>query len=247
MKWMRIFVVSLLLVSSFSQAQDSHEWDWKIAPYLWTAGISGDLAIGDINQDVGVSFSQILDDLDIGGSVFAELGKGQHAVHVDYTYLRVKAGPTELPNPPFPPNAELTSKMTTNLFETAYNYRLRGPGGPAIVVGARLIDLEMRMSPANLPAATTGPNWWDYFAGVKTHNEISTNWDFDFYGTIGTGGSDLPWTLQAMFSRRFSNSNRLGLGARVWDIDYTERKGLQDQITVFDVTFYGLIIGYEFN
>ena len=86
-----------------------------------------------------------------------------------------------------------------------------------------------------------------YFAGVKTHNSISTNWDFDFYGTIGTGGSDLPWTVQGMFGRRFSNGNRLGLGVRVWGIDYAEGEGLAGQYTTLDTTFYGLMIGYEFN
>ncbi len=56
-----------------------------------------------------------------------------------------------------------------------------------------------------LPASTAGPGWWDYFVGIKTHNSISAKWDFDFYGTHGTGGSDLPWTLQAMFGRRYAN------------------------------------------
>ena len=57
---------------------------------------------------------------------------------------------------------------------------------PALVLGARLIDMEIRMSPARLPEVTAGPSWWDYFVGIKTHNTISPKWDFDFYGTVGT-------------------------------------------------------------
>jgi len=105
----------------------------------------------------------------------------------------------------------------------------------------------MRMNVGNLPAITSGPDWWDYFVGVKTHNAISEKWDFDFYGTIGTGGSDLPWTLQGMFGRRYSNGNRLGLGVRVWGIDYSEGEGLRGEFTALDATFFGLMIGYEFN
>jgi hypothetical protein len=137
--------------------------------------------------------------------------------------------------------------MTINIFEPAYNYRWNGPDGPALVLGARLMDIKMRMNIADLPAVTVGPDWWDYFVGIKTHNTISTNWDFDFYGTIGTGGSDLPWTLQAMFGRRFSNDNRLGLGLRSWGLDYSSNNGIMGDYTALDATFYGLMLGYEWN
>ena len=247
MKLIRYWFILLALVSTTAWSQDSDSWDWKIAPYLWTVGISGDLTIGDINQDIDVSFSDILKDFEVGGSVFSEFGKGNHAVHFDYTYIRLRPDPTPLPAPPFPPDSELATKMTINIFETAYNYRWKGPGGGAFVLGARLMDIKMRMTLSDLPAVEIGPDWWDFFVGVKTQNKISANWDFNFYGTIGTGGSDLPWTLQAMFGRRFSNDNRLGLGVRVWGVDYSENEGIMGQFTRIDATFYGFLIGYEFN
>jgi hypothetical protein len=43
-----------------------------------------------------------------------------------------------------------------------------------------------------------------------------------------------------MFARRFSSGNRLGLGVRIWDIDYSENK---DQYNALDLTIYGLMIG----
>ena len=245
MKWTRIIVLTLTIVSSSAWAQDSDQWDWKIAPYLWMTNLDGSLSMGPIDQDIDMSFSDILSDLEIGGSVFAEFGKGNHAVHIDYTYLRIKPDPTVLPSPPFPPNGELSSKLTVNIFEPAYNYRWKGPGGPALVLGARMTDMSIRLSPENLPAVTGGPSWWDYFVGIKTHNAISPKWDFEFYGTVGTGGSDLPWTAQAMFNRSYSNDNRLNLGFRVWGVDYSETK--DSQVTALDLTYYGFMIGYEFN
>jgi len=247
MKLTRYLSVLLMLSCGSAWAQSSSDWDWKIAPYLWTVGIDGDIAIGSIEQNVEVSFGDILSDFELGGSVFTEFGKGNHAVHFDYTYIRLRPDPTPLPSPPFMPDSELATKMTINIFEPAYNYRWNGPNGPAVVLGARLMDIKMRMNIGNLPAATAGPDWWDYFVGVKTHNAISQNWDFNFYGTIGTGGSDLPWTLQAMFGRRFSNDNRLGLGVRIWGVDYSDREGIMNQLTVLDATLYGLMLGYEFN
>ena len=262
MKLVQIIFVVLLLASNPVWAQDSDSWDWRIAPYLWTVSVDGKLSIGPLNQDVDVSFSDILSDLDFGGSIFGEFGKGNHAVHFDYTYLRLKPDPTELP-PLFPQGSTLSTKMTINIFEPAYNYRFGGAGSTALVVGARYLDIEMRMTPdialPELPVTppveppfqtgplTVGPSWWDYFVGVKTNNRISANWDFAFYGTIGGGDSDLPWTLQGMFGRRFANDNRLGLGVRVWGIDYSEYEGVMDRYTRIDATFYGFMIGYEFN
>jgi len=245
MNRMHIIGVALALVSSTAWSQGYDQWDWKITPYLWGINMTGDVSIGPINQDIDVSFSDILSNMELGGAVFTEFGKGNHSVHFDYTYLRLRPDPTELSSPPFPPNAELATKMTVNIFEPAYNYRWNGPSGPAFVIGARLTDLSVRMNPTNLPAVSSGPSWWDYFVGIKTHNTISANWDFDSYATVGTGGSDLPWTLQAVFGHRFANDNRLNLGFRLWGVDYSQGKGVRR--TALDLKYYGFMIGYEFN
>ena len=50
-----------------------------------------------------------------------------------------------------------------------------------------------------------------------------------------------------MFGRKFSNGNRLGIGVRIWGIDYSEGEGIGNQFTALDATFSGLMIGYEFN
>lgn len=245
MKSARILGLALILISNSAWSQDNSKVDWRITPYLWMVNMEGSMSVGPIDQDVDMSFSDIVKDLDFAGEVFAEVGKDKHAVHVDYTYLRLKPDPTELPNPPFQEGAELSSKLTANLFEAAYKYRWNGPNSHALVLGARLIDIEMRMTAGDLPAVTAGPSWWDYFVGIQTRNQMSPKWDFGFYGTVGTGGSDLPWTAQATFGRRYSNDNRLMLGLRAWGIDYSKDGGRN--ASTLDMTFYGLMVGYEFN
>jgi hypothetical protein len=245
MRWTRIIGFVLLTSSSFAWSQESDKWDWRIAPYLWGINMEGDTSLGPVHQEVDVSFSDILDNLELAGQVYAEFGKGNHSLHFDYTYLRLRPEPTILQSPPFMPGAELATKMTINMFEPAYNYRWKGPDGPALVLGARLTDMQVRMNPGNLSAISSGPDWWDYFIGIKTHNAISENWDFDFYGTVGTGGSDLPWTLAATFGRRYSNENRLLLGFRLWGVDYSQGSGLRS--VALDLSYYGFVLGYEFN
>ena len=100
MKSLRLIGVFLALISTSGWAQESSGMDWKITPYLWMVGISGDVAIGPIEQELDVSFSDVWNDFEIGGAVFAEFGKDKHAVHLDYTYLRLRPDPTPLPSPP---------------------------------------------------------------------------------------------------------------------------------------------------
>jgi hypothetical protein len=245
-----VLTSTLGMLATSTWAQDENNWDWKIVPYLWAVGIEGTVSIGPVDQEVDVSFKDFLDDLDFGGAVYAELGKGRHAVHLDYTYIRLIPDPADLPSPPSPSGSTISSKMTINIFESAYNYRFEGHDGLALVIGARYIDLAMKMTPdialseplpPELPVSnetlTAGPSWWDYFVGIKTHNEISTNWDFEFYGTIGGGDSDTPWSVQAMFGRRYSNENRLAW-AFVYGISITrktkaQRASLPDLMPLF--------------
>ncbi len=252
-------LIALATLPGLAGAQDSDDVDWKIAPYLWMVGIDGSAVVAGYEQDLDVSFSDILDDFDVGGSVYAEVGKGHHAVSFDYTYLRLKPDDTPLPSPPTPPGSTMSPKMTTNIFEAAYNYRFDGLNSTALVGGARYLDIALRLTPninepdvpiePPIPAEPVefGPSWWDAFVGVKTYNAISANWDFEFYGTVGFGESDWPWTVQAMFGRRFSNDNRLGLGFRAWGIDYSDSNGFMGEYAEIDVTFYGFMVGYEFN
>jgi hypothetical protein len=260
---LRATALALGLVSTGLYAQASDSWDWKIAPYLWGVNIEGALSVGELSQDLDVSFSDILSDMEVGGSIYAELGKGRHAFHFDYTYLRLKPEPTPLPAPPYPGDSTLSSKMTTRIFETAYHYRFGDAENLALVLGARYLDIEMRLTPNVGTAAppvdpnveppfqreplSAGPSWWDGFVGLKTSHRLGEKWDFNFYGTVGAGGSDFPWTLQAIFGRRFSNDNRLGLGLRMWGIDYTGNKGRIAELVRIDTTFSGFVVGYEFN
>lgn len=244
MNWIRNIMLVLLTVSSPLLAQDSETWNWKVAPYLWGINLEGDVSIGELSQEIDVGFDDILSNMELAGQVYAEVGRDNHSVHFDYTYLRLRPEATPLASPPFLPGAELASKFTANIFEAAYNYYWRGSDGPAFVLGARMTDMEIRMNPGNLAARVVGPDWWDYFVGIKTHNAISSNWDFDFYGTVGTGGSDLPWTLAATFGRRYSNENRLLLGFRLWGVDYSQKNRIN---TSLDLRYYGAVVGYEFN
>jgi hypothetical protein len=251
MKLTKVFLALLALQSVSAQAQES--WDFKVIPYLWMVGIDGTMSVGPVDNDLDVSFSDILSDMDIGGSVVFRGMRGKHGFHLDYTYLRLKPDPMLLPAPPFPEGSGLNQKLTINILEAAYNYELpmSGASNAQFLIGARNTDMEIKLrsnngyAPINLSG---GPSMLDYFVGVRTETPIGEGkWAFNFMGTIGGGDTDLPWTLQGVFSRKFENNNRLAIGARIWNLDFTEPNGIMGLRMGMDVKMAGLMIGYVFD
>src|SRR5262245_57578380 len=51
------FVAAALMASSAS----AQEIDWRVTPYLWAAGIDGEIGLGNLRRDVDVDFSDLLD------------------------------------------------------------------------------------------------------------------------------------------------------------------------------------------
>jgi hypothetical protein len=45
------FCAAALLAAAEGSAQ---EWNWQVTPYLWGAGIEGDIAIGPVARDVDI-------------------------------------------------------------------------------------------------------------------------------------------------------------------------------------------------
>ena len=77
-----------VLATQQVQAQDfSPDPDWKVSVYLWTMGLDGDIGIGPINADIDVSFSDILDQLDYGGSVVFRRDWGRNVLVFDLSYF----------------------------------------------------------------------------------------------------------------------------------------------------------------
>ena len=128
-------MILLVAVTSSAWAQDSDSWEWSVIPYLWGVNMDGDMAVGPIDADLDVSFSDILSDLDIGGSLATRFKKGSHGFHVDYTYLRLKPDNADLPSPPFFPGSNAISKEDLKLLLPLEKVGMPGRGGMALAFG----------------------------------------------------------------------------------------------------------------
>src|SRR5439155_21780998 len=68
------------------------EWTITVAPYLWAAGINGDVGLfGREPVKVDESFSDIFQDLKFGGMAVAELHNGTWGLFGDVVYAKTEA------------------------------------------------------------------------------------------------------------------------------------------------------------
>jgi len=240
----RLVSVILLAVGGVAEAQESgDDWDWKVAPYLWTLAGDGSSRVGPVEADIDFSFGDVISNLDFAAELFVAADRGHHGFHGDFQYMKLEPDPTPAPIG----SGQIDTKIELTTAEAAYRYHVNGAEyGSTLLLGARYIDTTVTLTPTNVSRESASIDWVDGFVGYQYVANLSGKWDSQFQLTAGTGGSDLILTFEFVFAREFSNGDHLALGARVWDIDYddTTTRGAPFNL---DLTLYGLLIGYIFD
>lgn len=231
--------VAIVIIAFFLTAPASaQQWDWKLTPYLWAAGLDGSATIGPLTSNVSVSFADVVDVLRGGGLVRIEAQKNRHGFYGDLVFLRLKEEDARDTI-----GGTLELKLDAIIVEGAYFYRFGDHY--ALEVGARYWDFETTLRPAVLPEVSRANDFVDGFVGFRSEFDVSENWDLLLRANVGGGGSDYSAGLQLDFRREFASGNTLDLGYRALDVDYKDGTGLL--ATGLDLTMQGLTIGYTFD
>ena len=229
----------LAIIAIFAAAPSSAQnWDWKLTPYLWAAGLDGSATVGATTGDVSVDFTDVLDILRGGGLVRIEAQTDRNGFYGDILYLRLKEEEAR-----DTVGGSLELKLDALIAEGAYFYRMGNVY--ALELGVRYWDFETTLRPALLPEVKRASDVFDGFIGFRSEFEISEKWDMLFRGNVGGGGSDFSAGLQIDVRRRFANGNTLDIGFRALDIDYEKGDGLA--AVGLDMSMQGLAIGYTFD
>ena len=245
MRAFRMVALALVLaVGAPALAQSaSPDWEFGVAPYLWGAGIDGDVKIGRLpSQGVEVSFSDLLDVLDIGGMLAFEGRKGRWGFVVDGIYLKFEDD-APAPDPTFGTvNAELTQQWYT---AAATCRVIDGKVALDLLGGARFTDMDVDLSlaggVASGRAVSRGTDWWDGIVGGRVRYKPTEHWTIMGYLDAGLGGSDLTWQLAGGASYSFNKTIAVGAGYRVLDQDY-DKSGFQ-----YDTAVAGPYVGVRFG
>jgi hypothetical protein len=245
-----VVALALLLVAAPLQAQapagtEARKWEYRLTPYLWTAGLDGTLGAGGRTADVDLSFSDIIEDLDFAAMLTFEARRGPRVFLLDTTYTDT-SDDAETPGPLFS-GGDFTSKQLMVDLEVGQRVSQSPKLSVDALVGLRYwnvkneLDLEAGTAPA--VEVRSSKSWLDPVLGALARASLSPKWNASLKFDIGGFGiaSDFTWQFFAGFNYALSQKGSLVFGYRYLDVDY------DDDGFVYDVATHGPLLGYQFK
>jgi hypothetical protein len=228
-------------------------WTFTIAPYLWMAGLNGDVGVfGSEPVHVDQSFGDILDDLEFSGMVVGELHNGTWGVFADVIYVKTSADgeiTRAIGGVPVELNASLETESFTATVMGEYRVLSNERATVDLMAGARIWsvdnDISASLAAGGAPVAAfsgnDGDTWVDAIVGAKTRVNLDAKWYLNGWGMIGGGGSNVTWDVLAGIGYQWNDRLSTTLGYRALGVDY-EEDGF-----VYDVVQHGPVLGLVFR
>lgn len=227
----------LLVVALPAQAG---EWKHEFAPYLWGAAMSGQAGIGSLAADVDMSFSDIVDDLELGFMGTYRATGERYVINVDAIYMGL--GATEKgPGGAF--KADIDMDQTALEVDGGYRVTERFTA----LVGLRYVDLSGKVAidgPLGVQRSPeSGADWVDPVVGAIYALPIGERWSTSFRGDVGGFGVGSDFSWQAIATLRWQATPTLGVLAayRYLSMDY--ESGHNSNYFKYDIDSQGPALG----
>lgn len=209
------------------------DWEFKLAPYLWFAGLEGDVATipGVPPAPIDVSPSQAIEDTEAALMLMFDARRGRHGLFVDFLYTDVRSTEEVFPNL----GVSLRSVSKSTVLSGAYQYRLaEGEANNLDLMGGlRYWEVDSALSFTG-PLEVSGRNkedWVDPFIGLKGYHRFGSSKFYTSYGAAVGGfdaGSKLFYDLNLNLGYQWTDSIGTVVGYRLFDVDYDHKGFLWD-------------------
>jgi hypothetical protein len=205
---------------------DPDKWTFGVEVYAWGAAI-GIETIG--GNDIDISFSDIIDNLDLTVMAMTMARKGNWTVLADVIYMDLdddQNGAVNFPNRPNLPAVSTYGKVQMQAFigtlEGGYRVFESESTRLDAMLGARYLDVDVDLTldvgPFGTKASDSEGNW-DGIVGLLGTTSLSPKWYLTYYADVGTGQSDLTWQALASLSYRFKHVDAVA-GYRYLDYEF---------------------------
>jgi hypothetical protein len=227
-------------------------WVFQVTPYLWAAGIEGDISPFRATPTLHIekSFSDILEDLNFGGFVHFWARKDRFVLLGDVMYVNTTESKVigELPILGAVPglSAEVDSTQFTSTLQAGY--RLYGASQMTIDLlgGARFWYLANRVTVhfAGFSLSRKADfHWIDPVISACTFFKIFDKVSVLVYGDVGgfDVGSQFTWQVLATVNYSLNDNFAVSAGYKALAVDYASDGH------VFDTTLSGPVLGLTYR
>lgn len=199
------------------------KWQHTAALYMLAAGMSGEAAIGPVGADVDVSFSEILENLEIGAFAAYRGTNGTWSVMVNTMFIGL--GATKDGRLGGAADVDFDQAMLE--VDAGWRYAKHFE----LYFGLRATDLDMNLEVRPAIGATQNADdqqtWVDPLVGIRFETPMGSNWTFVARGDVGGFGvgSDFAWQAMTHFDWRISKHWGAAFGYVALDMDYEDGDG----------------------
>jgi hypothetical protein len=245
MKTMRVVAVAaslLLSAGMMTFAAEPQGWKVEITPYAWLAGVSGDATINGQKTDFEKKFSDIVDAVDLGGSLLTVVQYNRFLLWGQVDYFSTDTSKMDIEDQP--QGGSLDTKMF--LGEAAVGYQIDGwAEGQTfdLLVGVRTLQMESDLTIYGHPGTTSkDTDLVDPMFVVRPSIPVfpSKIDGLRFNPTLAIGGggdSDLVYELQPQLQYQITDSVAARIGYRTVGYKF------KDGDNKLNINLEGLIVG----
>lgn len=222
-------------------AQPAEEWQFTVSPYLWGAGIRGDVGHRSTGtQFMKTDFSDIAHDLDVAVMMMGEARKGRYSLLADLMFIDTTTR-NDLPDGAAASRLKVDSRTVSGFLGAGYtlleerDWRLDAVGGARVWYSST--SLRFQGGDADGMGGSDRATWVDGVAGARGQYALTPTVWLSAWGLAGGGQSRLDWDAAALVGWTFAPGFSAVAGYRAMGVDY-RHNGF-----VYDVVQQGPILG----
>ena len=237
------------------------DWNYSLAVYAWLLGLNGTVGVKGQTSDVNMSFGDIWDQFDVGGSLHGELlYKNKYGFIIDPTFIKLSTNDVDDP--------VKSTRTKIWLVEIIGFYRIfdiptkygqsqgykKSSVALDVLFGGRYLAIDNKITfnnlgPVSPPSVSGKKDWFDFIVGGRVIWQATDRWSLigrtDFGGFDFNFSSKFSWNGVGFVGYDPVDWMQILLGFRGMYIDYTDGSG--DNRFVFDSWLYGPMIGLNFH
>ncbi|MCP4769668.1 MAG: outer membrane beta-barrel protein [Gammaproteobacteria bacterium] len=228
--------ISALLVASMATPAFADEPWTEVGVYIFATEISGDATLGSVTADVDMSFSDILDNLDIGFMAYIEHRRDEWSFIGDIAHLKIEDDDSGTVGRAL--EIGLEAELTQTVLEGFAGYRFLNKSydssdlGVDVLFGARhvALDIDITLDTAlagfsNTRSRSEEEDWIDYVVGIRLESDYRNGWGSMVWLDLGEGSDSSSYQALAMVNYATSDTWKFYGGYRLLNLEYETGSG----------------------
>jgi hypothetical protein len=209
-------------------------WTVDVSVFMLGAAMDGMIGVGANEADLDVSFSDVLDALEMGGMGSLRVTRGRWAFTTEVIYMGLGGSAGSV-------HVDVDQWMV----EPSGSFRVSDRFESIVGVRYTSMSAALRGPFGRSPSGTV--DWWDPIIGGRVMLPMGEAWTFNLRADVGGFGvgSDFAWQFFPYASWQFGERSSMQVGYRWLDVDYDEGSGPGE--FKYDVLTQGPQLGVTFR